>query len=253
MKKVTINKHVLEIYDSIDELPIVRLHRFNKMLLIDSGVGSNLNDVNNRIDRAIIYCKTSPSLAVKELENLQQTISFIMSDLSPKYLAFCALVKTIDGKIVTDISDDGLNVIFEKLKGATDAGITDNLDQLKKKIDTELSLYFPGKFDNASVKDYFDLLKQRTVALLDKIIYKSESDDEIKNLTDMLLTYSKPGLFHGPDSVEIQYDKQFEDMCLLLSQKLNIQAKTLTALEFYNAFDYLKKQIKSKNNGRKPV
>jgi hypothetical protein len=247
MRTIKLNKHVLEIYDSIDELLIPRFHKFNKMLLIDSGTGSDLNDVNTRIARAIVYCKSNPSLAVKELENLQQTLSFIMSDLSPKYLAFCVLIKSIDKKPVTDISDEGLKIIFNQINDVTDAEITNELGEVKKKIDSELSLYFPGKFEDASVKDYFDLLKKRTLLLLDNILYKNVISKEIDYITDLLLTYSKPAIFRGPESIEIQYDKQYEDLCLLLSQKLNIQSKNLTVLEFYNAFDYLKKQVKSKN------
>ena len=52
-----VNKHTVEIYDSIDELPIQRFQKYNKFLLIDSGVGSDLQDVLNHIDRAKIYIK----------------------------------------------------------------------------------------------------------------------------------------------------------------------------------------------------
>ena len=44
MRKIVLAKHKVELYDSIDELPIVRFHKYNKMLLIDAGVGSDLSD-----------------------------------------------------------------------------------------------------------------------------------------------------------------------------------------------------------------
>ena len=49
--------------------------------------------------------------------------------------------------------------------------------------------------------------------------------------------------------MEVEYDKQFENMCLILSQKLNVQPKGFTVLEYYNAFMFLKKQ--GKPNGKK--
>ena len=58
--------------------------------------------------------------------------------------------------------------------------------------------------------------------------------------------------FHGNDSMEINYDKQFESMCLMLSQHLNVKPKTFTVLEYYNAFEFLKKQLKpQKQKGAK--
>ena len=38
MKKVVINNTVLELYDGIEELPIVNFQKFNKYMLIDSGI-----------------------------------------------------------------------------------------------------------------------------------------------------------------------------------------------------------------------
>ena len=53
MKREVINNHIVILYDSIDELPIIRFHKYNKYMLIDSGIGSDLNDINVHIDRAI--------------------------------------------------------------------------------------------------------------------------------------------------------------------------------------------------------
>ena len=42
MRKVTLSGHVVEIYDAIDELPMRRFHRYNKMVLVDAGIGSEI-------------------------------------------------------------------------------------------------------------------------------------------------------------------------------------------------------------------
>ena len=41
MKTTKIGERAVVLYDSIDELPILRFHAYNKMLLIDAGVGSD--------------------------------------------------------------------------------------------------------------------------------------------------------------------------------------------------------------------
>lgn len=51
MKECIINKHNVVLYDSIDELPMLRFHKYNKMLLVDAGVGSDLSDFDRHIER----------------------------------------------------------------------------------------------------------------------------------------------------------------------------------------------------------
>lgn len=88
--------------------------------------------------------------------------------------------------------------------------------------------------------------------MLDAIIAGDEEDKraEIDEITTALITYSKPQSFNGSDSMEIAYDKQFENMCLLLSQQLHVHAKGYTVLEYYNAFEYIKKASKPKGGGK---
>jgi hypothetical protein len=133
MKTVKINNLTLEIYDSIEEMPIVRHHKFNKMLMIDSGIGSDLSAFDMKLERIMRFIKDNPEHAQTELLNLRQCISFIQNEISPKHLAFCALVKSIDGKEITDISDDGMQAIHERLKTATDKEITSLTEEVKKK------------------------------------------------------------------------------------------------------------------------
>lgn len=248
MKTVKLGKHTIEIYDSIDSLPVTRFHKYNRLLLVDAGVGSDLADFDSHIERAIRFCKTKPDLAATELENLRQNVYFIQSELSPKHLAFCVLIKSIDGKDCDDISDESLKKLHEIISDVTHLELTTELESVKKKIDEELNTYFPKVFDDSTVKEYYDQLRRRTMTMLDAIITGEDKQAEIEEITNLLLTFAKPSIFFGPDSLEIQYDKQFESMCLMLSQKLNVKPKTFTVLEYYNAFEYLKEQAKPGNN-----
>lgn len=247
MKTTKIGNLEVELYDAIDELPIARFHAYNKALLIDAGIGSDLADWDTHIEKTIRFIRVGkPDLAEKELDNLRQNVYFVQTDMSPRYLAFCALVRKVNGTEYNDLSPDGLAKVLELFKDTPNGELTAQLEAVKKKIDEELQLYFPKSFDDATVKEYYDQLKQRTLLMLDAIIQGDESDKraEIDDITTLLLTYTKPQSFSGSDSMEIQYDKQFENMCLMLSQHLHVNPKTFTVLEYYNAFEYIKQTTK---------
>lgn len=117
-----------------------------------------------------------------------------------------------------------------------------------------MRLYFPRLFDDAQVKEYYDKLKQRTIAVLRTIIdgqAKEKDAKEIDNITGELITYFNPQEYSGSDGVEIKQDRQFENMCLLLSQNLHVDSKKFTVLEYYNAFEYIKEQTKKANKLKK--
>ena len=107
MKNVQIKGMNVELYDSIEDLPIMRFHKYNKMLLVDAGIGSDLSDFDRHIEKVIRYLNSpTPNMATVELENMRQNIYFIQSEVSPRHLAFAVLVKSINGKPRNDLSDD---------------------------------------------------------------------------------------------------------------------------------------------------
>lgn len=252
MKKIKLGKHTIELYDGIEELPITRFHAFNKMLLIDAGIGSDLQEFDNHIEKIIRYNRSKqPELVEVEIDNLRQNVYFVQNGISPRNLAFCALVKSVDGKIYDDITESGLKRVLELLNDITQADVTASLEAVKKKIDEELLLYYPKLFEDASVKEYFDNMKSRAMLMLDAIISGANKQSEIEEITTLLLTYAKPQKFTGSDSFEINYDKQFETMCLMISQYLHTNPKLYTVLEYYNAFEYIKSILKQKTQKAK--
>ena len=140
MKTVQIKGMDVELYNSIEDLPIMRFHKYNKMLLIDAGIGSDLADFDRHIEKAIRYAaSTTPNLAIAELQNLRQNVYFIQSEVSPRYLAFAVLVKSVNGTPCNDLSDDGLQKIINLFSDVPNSEITAHLDAVKKKIDDELA------------------------------------------------------------------------------------------------------------------
>ena len=255
MVTVKIGKHTVEMYDAIDEMPIVRFHKYQKMLLIDAGVGSDIAAFDQRLEKTRRYLLSGkPEKAQAELANLRQGIFLIQNGISPKHRAFAVLVRKLDGKDCEDLSDDGLEKLLTQLQDASVGEIIAGIEASKKKIDSELTLYFPNLFGGSEVKEYYDLLKKRTLAVLERIIEGArnpEGSDEIEKLTTALITYSNPRNFSGSESEEIQFDREFENLCLALSEQLHLKPKDCTVLEFYNAFDFLKERAREAKKGRK--
>lgn len=81
--------------------------------------------------------------------------------------------------------------------------------------------------------------------MLDSIITEESNEEKIEEIDAVLDSGYKPKVFQGSDSVEIRYDKQFESMRLLLSQKMNVATGDMTVLQFYNAAENMKKQMEA--------
>ena len=249
MNKVKLNGHKVVIYDSIDELPMVRFHKYSRMLLVDAGVGSDINDFDAHIERAVRYIRKGDNdNAAKELENLRQNVYLILQEQSVKDLSFACLVKEIDGRAMDDLSEQGLAEVLHLLGGAPRKEIADTLGSVKKKIDTELTTYFPDLFDDVAGREYYDTMKRRTLAVLENVINgeTEERDKYIENLTEQMVLYVRPKTFTGRQSVEIQHDKAFESMCLTISRDTHTDAKRMTVMEFYNAYEFIVRMAKER-------
>ena len=131
MKNLIVNKKVVRVYDSIDEMPIVNFQKYNKYLLIDSGIGSDADDIDAHITRVAKFIKcNNAKKALQELQNMRQNMYMVNSEISPRYLAFAALIHSIDGEEVNDLSDDGLKNILAMLKEIKHSEIIDFLTWL---------------------------------------------------------------------------------------------------------------------------
>lgn len=257
MRAIKIGKHEVKIYDAIEELPISRFHKFQKCLLVDSGLGSTIEDVDKHLEKARRFCMLDKAKeAEKELMNMRQNIWLVQNGISPKHLSFAALVFAIDGKECTDLSDDALTKIVETFADAPIGDLTEQIASVKKKIDDELTLYFPDIFNGNEAREFYDKLRERTLKVLQNIVDgldSPEGTEDVESLTTELMTYSNPECYEGSGSVEIQYDKQFEKLCVTLAKELNINPKEKTVLEFYNAFEYLKEKSKAEEQAGKQV
>ena len=182
MKTIIINNKKIKLYDSIDEMPIVSFQKYNKYVIIDAGLGSDIESVDSHIVNLAKLIKTDMNKAQQELQNMRQNLHMIVSNISPNYLAFAALIHSIDGKEITDLSDSNLAAILDELKQVKHSVITDFLIWLKKKLQTELTLYFPAEFESAKEKEIYQKLKQKAIYTLQGI---AEDIDNSKKVAEI--------------------------------------------------------------------
>lgn len=249
MRNVRIGNHRVLMYDSIDDLPMERFHRYNKFMLIDAGLGSDISTMDAHIEKVTRFMSTGDTeSALKELENLRQNIYLVQTEQSPKNLSFACLVAEIDGKEYNDLSEDGLEKVRQLLMDAPRGDVAGVMSAAKKKIDDALMEYFPQMFVSAEEKEYYDMMKRRTVAMLEQIAEgeSTERQQTIDTMTDRLVTAVKPKVFTGRSSFQVQHDKGYEKMCLLISSTLGVDAKRMTVLEYYTANEYVHELAKER-------
>lgn len=246
MKVVTIKGHTVKLYDSIDELPIVNFQKYNKCILIDSGLGSDIDSVDSHIVNIAKFINSdNKKQALLELQNMRQNLYMIVSNVSPKNLAFAALIHSIDGEEQKDLSDNHLQELINRINESEQSILSNILLELKKKLSTELEIYFPSEFDSAKEKEAYSKLKMKLILQLQEIAEDTEKASEIAEIDKFLFNLHRPKNFIGKESEEVKYDKQFESACMIISQKTGMNAKNMTVLEFYNTLSNLQKQAEA--------
>lgn len=255
MRDIRVNGHRIRMYDDIETLPVVRFHKYNKMLLLDAGIGSDLSDFAAHVQRAKHFARKGDDNALTELDNLLQNVMLIQQELSPRHLAFAVLVAEVDGVACGDLSDEGLRRTLERVQEISNAELTAELQSAKKKIDGELTAYFPEMFDSPEAKEYGDNVARRAELILQEITGGVDNSGKIAAITGRMMDASRPKRFGADGNAEVAHDKSFGSMCLLMSQELHADAKKMTVLEFYTANEYLERLSKERkkilNNGRR--
>ena len=250
MKNIIISGHRLCIYDSIEEMPIARYHKMNRLLLIDSGIGDTLSDVDTHLSTAAAFLRADDKdSAIKELENMRQGIQLMRKGLHPKDMAFAATIKSIDGEDIEDISDEGLVDIVKRLPDMTVAELASLMEEVKKKIGEELKLYFPGTFNDIEAIEFYSRLRLASLERIRGVAECVDNGKDVRKMEDSLVTYRKPLSFSGSKGAEVEYDRQYERICMVIASELHINAKDMTTTEFYHAIDFLNEKAKRQNKG----
>lgn len=253
MRKEKLNNHTFEFYESIGELPIERFHDYSRYMLVASGIGDTIGDIDKRINKVMGLLSVDIKKAQQELLNLRQALFMVANKQDVSFKGFFFFVKRVDGKEWTDFSDRGIDALFGLAQGESVARVKEVQNVISAKIDDELQRYFPEMFDDSRDKNLCDLLRKRALLQVDEIINAKDNSKEIEDISHQILERYEPKDFEN-DKAVIEIDRQFENMCLILSKEFQGGVKGYTVKEFYSAYNLLKTQqeeIKKLNKRRK--
>ena len=136
MKTIKINSTSIQIFNDIRELPAKRYIEYQKHLLIDSGIGSTMTDVDQHFKKLFLYLKHEKVAdAVAETSNLYKNIYAILEGHNTQLTTLACLVYKIGDSYRDDLTDDGLEATSKLLesKGINWGEIVDTIDEVKKK------------------------------------------------------------------------------------------------------------------------
>ena len=255
MRTVKLLNHKIEIYDSIDEMPITRYHKFTQLMVLSSGVGNDLAAIKSKIlgIKQMLDDK-QPEKAKVELLNLYHVFFFIDTVTDPRSLAFASIVKSIDGDPMDAISDDELKKTSDQLnewmtKEERD-GKDNVVDSVKKKIESELAYFFPEHTDQNG--ELLALLR-REIEIRVKRIKDNEDLDKPHPELDRVcrrmrdINYENTRLYADYSR---ESDVAFEQGCLAITGELHKDAKQMTVMEYHAAMKLLDERAKEMEKAR---
>ena len=245
MKKMKLGEHSVVMFDSIEELPIVRFQKYNKMLMLDAGLGSDLTALDAHLARVGEFIKAGETdNAAREIDNLRQTLFNVQNGLTPHFMSLIPLMAEVDGEPLTDLSDENIQRVYDSLKDVTMKAYEGAAHEVKKKIEEELKAYFNQGGESAASKEYYELMRRRALLMLDEISDGRDRSEEIRAIESQMVRSDKPRVFQGERNAEVLYDKNFVGCCIAIAQNLNMDAKAMTVLEYYRAIEVLEEQQK---------
>lgn len=82
-------------------------------------------------------------------------------------------------------------------------------------------------------------------------IQGNDVQSEIRKIEDEIFSMLEPQSYAGNKGLEVKHIKGFDKTCVVLQQYVPKDPKTMTTLEYFNALELLKKQVKEKNKKAK--
>lgn len=137
----------ISLYDSLQDLSAFRFHVYTMNLLIDAEIGGDTSAIMRRLATILQKIDVDPEGAKQEVLNMSTAISNIENNISPTMRCFCAFIKSIDGKTITEgnLNESGLDEIIEliRIKKIPMGMIWGALEFIKKKSKKSLRSFFP--------------------------------------------------------------------------------------------------------------
>ncbi len=243
MKKLTLNGHKLEVFNDIAELSVERFHQYSRYSLIASGIGDSLADIDKHIKAINELLTRDVKKAQQELLNLRQNLILVLNERDFRHKSMLFLVNSVDGVKWEDFSDEGIDELYSLLNKTSLMEFDKALALVIKDIDEQMLRYFPEMFDDTNDKNICDLLRKKTLLQIDSIQNGTDHSKEIEKISTQIWDKYEPKSFEN-DKAVVDFDRQFENMCLILSKEFQGGVKGYTVMEFYSAYNLLKERDK---------
>ena len=124
-----LRRHVVKLYDDIDQLPIERFNKANKYWMLHDNIGSSIADFDANHFNKLVLLAGDKAKTVAELNNFRILVYNIMNEINVEHLSFACLVHSIDKEECDDLSEGALRSVLKRL---SDLGMTQ--ENLKKKL-----------------------------------------------------------------------------------------------------------------------
>lgn len=250
MRKEKINGHIFEFFDEIGEMPIGRFHSYSRYMLVACGVGDSLADIDEHITKIMQFLTIDLKKAERELLNLRHNLYMVMNEMDVRYKGFLYFTYSVDGRVWEDFSDNGIEQLYQMTNGERVKELNRITNEVVSKIDEALKQYFPNFFDSSVDKNRLDMMRRRALLQVDEILNKSDKGKEITELTKRMFVGVVPKDFDN-DKAVVEFDRQFENMCLILSKEFGGKVKDYSIMEFYSAYNLMNEQQKEIEKIRK--
>ncbi len=129
--------HSIKLLDSIKELTSERTHDFNKLVLQDVEIGSDMDAVAGHFSKlGNMLANKKSDEAIQEAKNLHNNIFYMIEKINLKSLCFSVFVHKIDKDFITDFTIDGAKDISKRISkiGLPHEQVEDILEEIKKKL-----------------------------------------------------------------------------------------------------------------------
>jgi len=123
-----------------------------------------------------------------------------------------------------------------------------NVARSKKKIETELVVYYPEFFPKNGNKEQTALRVRRVNLILDSIINQQIEEDQIFNVEKEILETDKPNVWNvwKKGNMERVLEVEFHKFAISVVEKSKQPLDTLTTFTFYATVEHLKEVYKPK-------
>jgi hypothetical protein len=126
--KKGLRKTKILLYDDIEQMPVERYNKANKFWMLSDNLGNSFEDIDKTHLSRLFLVAHDKEKVKAEINNLRVLVYNVINEIHPDQMAFAVLVHSINGKEVTDISDEGLRKLMRDL---SDRGLTTG--EVKKK------------------------------------------------------------------------------------------------------------------------